>query len=256
MSEEARKEATKEEAMAGQKLATKAEDEARKYQNRSIIVEHYIVLNSILNPEEEQGHILYNSGSYDKAAELFMGIIKKYEKEQNLHPDMLKLAEDFVTKGDEYYKSKQYQNEASMYKSAIQFYRLAVEGRDKKIREDFKYKGNVKKSNGDRFLLDEDYTRAYELYHHAIKDYEDASSKNKTYIDYYESKYPDLKESLEGGPLTGGYKKRKSIRKHKHKHKWSLKYKRSINCKHPKGFSQRQHCKYGRKTMRKFRSKK
>jgi thiol-disulfide isomerase/thioredoxin len=28
---------------------------------------------------------------------------------------------------------------------------------------------------------------------------------------------------------------------------WSLKYKRSINCKHPKGFSQRQHCKYGRK---------
>ena len=31
------------------------------------------------------------------------------------------------------------------------------------------------------------------------------------------------------------------------KHKWSLKYKRSINCAHPKGFSQRQHCKYGRK---------
>jgi len=29
--------------------------------------------------------------------------------------------------------------------------------------------------------------------------------------------------------------------------KWSLKYKRSINCNRPKGFSQRQHCKYGRK---------
>ena len=29
--------------------------------------------------------------------------------------------------------------------------------------------------------------------------------------------------------------------------KWSLKYKRSINCRKPKGFSQRQHCKYGRK---------
>ncbi len=28
--------------------------------------------------------------------------------------------------------------------------------------------------------------------------------------------------------------------------KWSLKYKKSINCKQPKGFSQRQHCKYGR----------
>jgi len=28
--------------------------------------------------------------------------------------------------------------------------------------------------------------------------------------------------------------------------KWSKKYKESINCKHPKGFSQKQHCKYGR----------
>lgn len=29
--------------------------------------------------------------------------------------------------------------------------------------------------------------------------------------------------------------------------KWSLKYKRSINCRKPRGFSQRQHCKYGRR---------
>ena len=28
--------------------------------------------------------------------------------------------------------------------------------------------------------------------------------------------------------------------------KWSMKYKKSIDCKHPKGFSQKQHCKYGR----------
>tara|TARA_B100001063_G_scaffold86490_1_gene80449 strand:+ start:2020 stop:2718 length:699 start_codon:yes stop_codon:yes gene_type:complete len=28
---------------------------------------------------------------------------------------------------------------------------------------------------------------------------------------------------------------------------WSVKYKRSINCKRPKGFSQKQYCKYGRK---------
>jgi thiol-disulfide isomerase/thioredoxin len=33
--------------------------------------------------------------------------------------------------------------------------------------------------------------------------------------------------------------------------KWSLKYKRSIDCKHPKGFSQKQHCKYGRKKTQK-----
>ena len=30
--------------------------------------------------------------------------------------------------------------------------------------------------------------------------------------------------------------------------KWSRKYKKSINCNRPKGFSQKQYCKYGRKT--------
>jgi hypothetical protein len=45
----------------------------------------------------------------------------------------------------------------------------------------------------------------------------------------------------------GGSESRTRTRTRRHKHKWSIKYKRSIDCKHPKGFSQRQHCKYGRK---------
>ncbi len=32
--------------------------------------------------------------------------------------------------------------------------------------------------------------------------------------------------------------------------KWSSKYKKSINCKSPKGFSQRQYCKYSRTKKR------
>jgi len=36
-------------------------------------------------------------------------------------------------------------------------------------------------------------------------------------------------------------------RSRKRRRHWSAKYKKSINCKRPKGFSQRQHCKYGRK---------
>lgn len=32
--------------------------------------------------------------------------------------------------------------------------------------------------------------------------------------------------------------------------KWTLKYKKSINCNRPKGFSQKQYCKYGRKTYK------
>jgi thiol-disulfide isomerase/thioredoxin len=43
----------------------------------------------------------------------------------------------------------------------------------------------------------------------------------------------------------------KTKRQHKTKRhrggKWSTKYKKSIDCSNPKGFSQKQHCKYGRK---------
>ena len=43
--------------------------------------------------------------------------------------------------------------------------------------------------------------------------------------------------------------KRKSLKKKRKtkKRKWSLKYKRSINCKKPKGFSQKQYCKRNNK---------
>jgi thiol-disulfide isomerase/thioredoxin len=46
-------------------------------------------------------------------------------------------------------------------------------------------------------------------------------------------------------------KSSKNTKKYRHKQiagKWSLKYKKSINCKKPKGFSQKQYCKYGRRT--------
>lgn len=46
--------------------------------------------------------------------------------------------------------------------------------------------------------------------------------------------------------------KKRSLRSRSQKGgKWTLKYKKSINCKNPKGFSQRQHCKYGRRGWKK-----
>jgi hypothetical protein len=69
--------------------------------------------------------------------------------------------------------------------------------------------------------------------------------------------YPDLNLELGFGegskpiliPLNKGgkTKKTKKTKKIKIKRKWSQKYKKSINCKRPKGFSQKQYCKYGRK---------
>ena len=51
---------------------------------------------------------------------------------------------------------------------------------------------------------------------------------------------------------TGGRRKRTLKKGGKG---WSAKYKKSINCRRPKGFSQRQHCKYGRKKQSVKRSR-
>ena len=56
----------------------------------------------------------------------------------------------------------------------------------------------------------------------------------------------------ESNVIRGGKKKSKRKRKtlKKAKRKWSNQYKKSINCKKPNGFSQKQYCKYGRKTKK------
>jgi hypothetical protein len=42
----------------------------------------------------------------------------------------------------------------------------------------------------------------------------------------------------------------------KNRRKWSIKYKKSINCNHPKGFSQRQYFKYVRTKKNRIRNNK
>lgn len=59
-----------------------------------------------------------------------------------------------------------------------------------------------------------------------------------------------IKNKMHSGLIGGKHRKnRKNVTKKRKGGKWSLKYKKSINCKHPKGFSQKQHCKYGRKGL-------
>ena len=62
-----------------------------------------------------------------------------------------------------------------------------------------------------------------------------------------------LEQQKQKSKWFGGKRKTKKQRKKKKSRKWSMKYKKSINCKKPKGFSQKQHCKYGRKKTRKTR---
>ena len=80
------------------------------------------------------------------------------------------------------------------------------------------------------------------------ENYEDSNIKNKdrtvdSFVEWIKSK-----ETSENKTKTYKRKEQKGGKTRKILGgKWSLKYKRSINCKRPKGFSQKQHCKYGRK---------
>jgi hypothetical protein len=102
----------------------------------------------------------------------------------------------------------------------------------------------------------------------SVEEYEDCKIQNKdrsteSFINWIESKI----QKQRGGKWSLKYKKSIDCSKpkgfsqrqhckygrkmhHGGKRKWSLKYKKSINCNRPKGFSQRQHCKYGRKTLK------
>lgn len=78
------------------------------------------------------------------------------------------------------------------------------------------------------------------------EDYEDSSidTKDRTidsFVQWIESKV-----GQKGGKLKKRKEKTKKNLKSKKGGKWSRKYKRSINCRKPRGFSQKQYCKYGR----------
>jgi hypothetical protein len=159
--------------------------------------------------------------------------------------------EILIQEGDSLIDRKQYRQAASKYQEAA----------DKGSGEAMYKLGNMIYGNqisGDGYT----FRYAISLYNMARNArYPVDKQKLQQILEHYR-RYRRINNFTINTPTTqnGGYKKRKSnrprARARKHKHKWSLKYKRSINCKHPKGFSQRQHCKYGRKTMRKLTRKK
>jgi len=89
------------------------------------------------------------------------------------------------------------------------------------------------------------------------ENYEDSNiiKKDRTIDSFIEWIHSKTGQSVTGQSVTGqsvNMKKYKRNQTHKRNikqngGKWSLKYKKSINCNRPKGFSQKQHCKYGRK---------
>ncbi len=96
-----------------------------------------------------------------------------------------------------------------------------------------------------------------------VQTYEDSDVSNKdrkidSFVEWIKLKTGDnnitTSETTTG--KAGGFKRKITHRRNRQRSgrtkklnggKWSAKYKRSINCNRPKGFSQRQYCKYGRK---------
>ncbi len=82
------------------------------------------------------------------------------------------------------------------------------------------------------------------------EEFEDSDIKEKTrsissFVDWIKSK-TQQKGGKKYRKTMKTRKTRKTNKNTKRGGKWSSKYKRSINCRKPKGFSQKQYCKYGR----------
>jgi thiol-disulfide isomerase/thioredoxin len=109
-------------------------------------------------------------------------------------------------------------------------------------------------------------------YGKTVEPYENSSVKKKdrsvsSFINWIESKINKMESTTSTSSAKHVYKRISTTKKHNYKShhkktrhhkkthnhkrihrggKWSRKYKLSINCNKPKGFSQKQHCKYGR----------
>ncbi len=174
--------------------------------------------------------------------------------QQPTSDDVTKIYTKLTEEGDDLYKKGKFTAAAGKYQEAVNMGSIAA---GIKLADMIYYPYTNTLNSKPEYTLNyalELYTNAW-LYGSRTSDSE--------HISYEE--LAKIKADLKQMGITdhnGGYKKRKSNRKRPskrtrtRKHKWSLKYKRSIDCNHPKGFSQRQHCKYGRKNMRKLTRKK
>ena len=88
-----------------------------------------------------------------------------------------------------------------------------------------------------------------------VEEYE-SSRTPQAFAQWIESKIskPQFRKQIQSRKVHRKYPVYRKTKHNYHKRKiimrggkWSMKYKKSIDCKNPKGFSQRQHCNYGRK---------
>ena len=97
----------------------------------------------------------------------------------------------------------------------------------------------------DKNMIDVDDNKSYVDYNTSnIDDNKSYVGDNKSYVDENKSNIDKNKSNIN-----------KNIIKTKLGGKWTKKYKRSINCKKPHGFSQKQYCKYSRNKTRRNKTR-
>jgi len=84
------------------------------------------------------------------------------------------------------------------------------------------------------------------IHGNTIEEYENDRSP-ESFVEWIENKTNSNRGEKNRIKFMSKSRKYRKTRKNQKGGKWSIKYKRSINCKRPRGFSQKQHCKYGRK---------
>lgn len=134
---------------------------------------------------------------------------------------------------------------------------IVVADIDKNLLDSLKYIGDIDGFPTIKFISQRG--KLTETYENAVISKKDRSVKS--FVQWIESKInPNLMKGgspqqlvrrLHNNYGTQKYNKKskinKSNNKSKKRRKWSLKYKRSINCNRPKGFSQKQYCRRQRK---------
>ena len=113
-------------------------------------------------------------------------------------------------------------------------------------------KPRIEKLTGDTIVkIPFNVLKIIRLFSYGTPDMRELNDSIVSWIDFFnssnnpgDSNYSEL--SQQDGGKRRKTKKTKKIKTNR-KRKWSLKYKKSINCRRPKGFSQKQYCKYGRK---------
>ena len=71
-----------------------------------------------------------------------------------------------------------------------------------------------------------------------------------SFLEWIDTISSKKKSSMHGGSRAKVARRTKRAKRTKGGRKWSLKYKRSINCRRPRGFSQRQYCRRRNKSTR------